>query len=163
VHVAQCAPAGERQQHVDVVEHQVLHHVCIDDVPVEGAQALQLQGHDALALQQLRDLAHGGVEVLDVAHLHHRAPGAARDGVAQRLGVLDAERDGLLDQDVDTGAQGEQRVLDVQRAGRADRHRPDLLEQLLRAREGARVELPGDRGAALGVGVVDAAQLTYPT
>ncbi len=161
VHVLQLAPAGEGQQHVHVVQHQVLHDVSVGDAPIERAQPLQLQRHHALALQQLGHLAHGGIEVLDVPNLHDRAPGASGDRLAQGLRLLDVQRHGLLDQHVRPRAHRQQRVLHVQRARRADRHRPHLRQQLLRARERARVELVRERLAALGVEVVDPAQLAH--
>ena len=129
--------------------------------PSNGLSRCSLERHDLLPLQQLGDLAHGGVEVLDVPNLHDGPPCAPGDGVAQRLRVLDRQRERLLDEHIDTRSQRQQRVLDVQRTGRADRDGAHLPEQLLKTREGVRIELACDRLAARGVEIEHAAQLAH--
>src|SRR5258706_469651 len=86
----------ERQQQIDVVDHQVEDYRDIRSSRAERRQPLAVD--ESRAFDMRKRGTHGSVESLDVTDLdHHALP--ARE-LKQRVGLFERRRDGLLDEDV---------------------------------------------------------------
>ena len=146
----------EREQDVEVVDHDVIDDVDIEAARRKNAEAMDFEKHRAR--DDFSDGDDGGIEAFDVADLKNAA--AAFCGGNERVGFIERCGDGLFDEDVDSrceDAGADTRVLGS-RDGEADG---------VNAIGGERVEVAKNAGAefrgnflcAVGVGIDDADEL----
>ena len=111
--------ADGREQHVEVVDHQVEHDVDVEAALAEAAEAVHLDEAGRLDVRQRG--GHRRVEALGVADREHRAvPRRQRD---QAVGLLERARHRLLDQHRHAARQERPGQLGVQLGRRGDRRR----------------------------------------
>jgi hypothetical protein len=155
LHILHCA-AGQRDDEVEVMDHQIQHHGDIQPARPEGRDPHRLHikwpadpgggeqggeaGPEALHMTDLDDLACLG--------------GQGHQGI----GLFQRRRDGLLHEDVLAGLQHGRGQLEVEGGGRGDDQRIGGGDQLRRLPD-ARTGLRGYLGGALGAGIGQAEEL----
>ena len=142
----------ERKHGVEIVNHQVEHHVHIERARIKNAQPVDFEKH-WLGDEWDRSL-HGGVEAFEMSNLRDSAGGfCQRD---QFIGFGQRSRQRLFDEDVNAGLH--QSACGRQVMNRGHRHRRRLnfavgRDQLLDRSESAAVEFFGDCIGASEVGI----------
>ena len=147
--------AGERQDEVHVVDHEIEH-----DVDIQAARAEQVHAVDFEEEGQggaLFEGQDGGVKALQVAHLQDAA--VAGGGLDQAVGGGKVAGDGLFDQDVDAGVEKVAADFGVDGGGRGDDGGVDLAGEVAGVGEGDGLVAGGGFVGAGGIGIDDGGEL----
>src|SRR6185295_7640877 len=147
--------SDERQQQIDVVDHEIEHHGHIRPARTERSQALAVD--EPRPLHVRKRSAHRSVETLDVADLDQDALLAGK--LQQRVGFLEGCRDRLLDEDVLSALDRRARHRVVGRCGDDNYHRVGGVEQVLHCGVTARAQFLLYFGSPLRTRLEEAAEL----
>ncbi len=147
--------AGEGEQDVDVVDHEIEDDIDVETAGSEDAEAMDLKKERER--EGLFEGENGGVEALKVADLEDAI--VVSGGVEQLAGGVKIGSDGFFDEDIEAG--GEQGRTDgsMGLGGHGDDRCIGGGAEGVEGVESGNGEFSGGRRGAGGIGVVDAGEL----
>lgn len=148
----------EREDDVEVVDHEVEDDVDVERARGKEAEAVGLKEHGPV--EAIDGGSDGGVEAFEVADLHD--PVVLLCKGKDRLSLCECGGEGLFDEDVEARDEELRRDRCVMNGGDADAGGVEFEaggEEIVDGGEGRDVVLRGSRGTGLGAGVYDGGEL----